>query len=159
MDLDITRLKSGIDSEILVDIKHSFSEEELKDTGILKLNDVSIKGNITINSADDYQLTLNIKGTMTLQCSLTLKPVEYPFNIKIDNNLTDLYEELGKINENVGNTLDILPIIWENILLEVPLKVTSSDLSDYKTHGDGWKVITGEEKNTNPELEKLKDLL
>ena len=40
------------------------------------------------------------------------------------------------------------------------MKVVSKDLSDMKTEGNGWKLIT-EKENTyiNPELAKLKDLL
>lgn len=159
MIIDIMRLKSGVDTEILIDTAYSFSEEELKDSGILKLDDVSIKGNIALNSADEYQLCLDITGTMVLPCSLTLKPVDYPFSIKIDNSLAELYEEMGKNEENIGNSIDILSIIWENILMEVPMKVTSSDLSDYKKSGDGWQVIDEVKPSTNPELEKLKDLL
>ena len=39
------------------------------------------------------------------------------------------------------------------------MRVISDDLSDFQVKGDGWKVITEEEPKTNPELEKLKDLL
>ena len=60
---------------------------------------------------------------------------------------------------NSKNSLDILPIIWENILMEIPMRVVSEDAEDVALSGDGWKFITGEEKTENSELSKLKDLL
>ena len=57
------------------------------------------------------------------------------------------------------NTIDIFPIIWENILMEIPIKVTSPD-ADKELSGDGWKFVTNDEglKVSNA-FDKLKDLL
>ena len=155
MNIDITRLKSGIDSSALIDLNYSFTKEQLKNTNILELNDVKIKGEIT-NGIDDYHIKLSIKGTMILPCSISLKPTKYPFSIEIDDDLKEILEENL---ENNQNSIDIFPIIWENILMEIPLKVVNEDLSDVKTEGEGWKFVTSKEERINPELEKLKDLL
>ena len=155
MNIDITRLKSGIDSNVLIDLNYSFTKEQLENTNILELNDVKIKGEIT-NGIEDYHLKLSIEGTMILPCSISLKPTKYPFSIEIDD---DLSEFLEKNLENNQNSIDIFPIIWENILMEIPLKVVNEDLSDVKKEGEGWKFITDKEERINPELEKLKDLL
>ena len=93
---------------------------------------------------------------MILPCSISLKPTKYPFSIEIDDDLSEFLEENL---ENNQNTIDIFPIIWENILMEIPLKVVNEDLSDVKKEGKGWKFITDKEERINPELEKLKDLL
>ncbi len=155
MNIDITRLRSGIDEYTNIDLNYSFSKEQLNNTGILELNDVSIKGQITKNF-DKLHLNLKIEGVMILPCSISLKPTKYPFSIQIDDDLANLLEDFDK---NEANTLDIFPIIWENILMEIPLKVVNDDLSDVKTEGDGWKFVTDKEERINPELEKLKDLL
>ena len=155
MIIDITRLRSGIDEYADIDINYSFSQEQLKNTGILDLNNVSIKGQITKNF-DKLHLNLKIEGVMILPCSISLKPTKYPFSIQIDDDLDNLLEDFDK---NEANTLDIFPIIWENILMEIPLKVVNDDLSDVKTAGDGWKFVTDKEERINPELEKLKVLL
>ena len=42
MNIDITRLKSGIDEYALIDLDYSFTLEQLKNTGILKLDHVKI---------------------------------------------------------------------------------------------------------------------
>ena len=155
MNIDITRLKSGIDSNVLIDLNYSFTKEQLENTSILELNDVKIKGEIT-NGIEDYHIKLSIKGTMILPCSISLKPTKYPFSIEIDDDLSEFLEENL---ENNQNSIDIFPIIWENILMEIPLKVVNEDLSDVKKEGEGWKFITDKEERINPELEKLKDLL
>ncbi len=155
MNVDITRLKSGIDSNVVIDLNYSFTKEQLENTNILELNNIKIKGEIT-NGIEDYHLKLSIEGTMILPCSISLKPTKYPFSIEIDDDLSEFLEENL---ENNQNTIDIFPIIWENILMEIPLKVVNEDLSDVKKEGKGWKFITDKEERINPELEKLKDLL
>lgn len=156
MIIDITNLNSENYKEI--DEVYSFSKEELENTDILKLDNVSIKGDITKNSLEELILNIIVKGTMVLPCAISLKPVNYDFEIEIDENLTEYSEENDKICKNNQKTLDILPIIWENILMEIPMRVVSDDLSDAITKGDGWELVT-EEKKVNPSLAKLKDLL
>ena len=141
MNIDITRLKSGIDEYALIDLDYSFTLEQLKNTGILKLDHVKIEGNIT-NHFRQLHLNVVIKCVMVLPCSISLKPTEYPFTIKIDD---DIIEKELENTRNSGNSIDIFPIIWENIVMEIPLKVVNDDLSDVKKEGNGWKFITDEE--------------
>ncbi|MBR1377305.1 MAG: DUF177 domain-containing protein [Bacilli bacterium] len=159
MEFDLKRLLNNIDKEILIDKTYSFDKEELKGTDIINLDNVSIKGNITKNNLNNLIINLEIKGIMVLPCSLTLVPVDYPFDINVDGNLEEMLEDLEEIDKKIENSLDILPIIWENILMEIPSKVVSPDAKDIELSGDGWKLIKEEEKRENPELAKLKDLL
>lgn len=155
LNIDITKLKSNLEEYTLIDLNYSFSKEQLENTNIIELNDLTVKGYITKN-IDNFHLKVNINGTMVLPCSISLKPTNYPFNIEIDE---DFEETLQKNLKNVENSIDIFQIIWENILMEIPLKVINEDLSDVKTEGEGWKFITDKEEKVNPALEKLKDLL
>lgn len=159
MEIDITRLKNNIDDIVEINDELDISKEIYKGTDIIELSKVNITGDITKNSIDGYELNINIQGKMILPCSLTLKPVDYPFDINVNGNIEELFEEIGEIYKKTQNSIDIFPIIWENILMEIPIKVTSSDLSDMPTSGDGWCLVTEEMSRSNPELEKLKDLL
>lgn len=159
MNIDITRLKSGIDSQVEIDMLYSFDKEMLKSTDILSLDNVSIKGYITSNSIDDYDLDVNVDGIMVLPSSLTLEPTDYKFSIKIEGNIDELLKEINETLKKNQNTIDILPIIWENILMEIPIRVVGEKNQNLQMEGDGWKFITEEEKKLNPELQKLKDLL
>ena len=76
----------------------------------------------------------------------------------IDDKLENILKEL-EIDKKIENTIDILPIIWENILMEIPMRVVSPNAKPEKLKGEGWQFITEQKGNVNPELEKLKDLL
>lgn len=154
MIIDITKLKSSIVDEIELDEK---IELDLSSTEIIELKDARIKGSI---SRDDISYYINavISGVMVLPCSITLKPVDVPFSTEISGNIEEMLEETEENVKKSEFTIDILPIIWENILMEIPMKVVSDDISDAKLEGDGWKVIEEDEPSLNPELQKLKDL-
>ena len=160
MHIDITRLKSGIDTFIYFNNEVLYNKELAKNTDLIDLKNTKIEGKITKDTLGNFYLDCKLDGIMILPCAVTLKPVDYHFSTEITGNIEDLYEEIDKNLKKSENSIDILPIIWENILMEMPMRVVSDDLSDAKTSGDGWKIITEEEKSyVNPEFEKLKDLL
>lgn len=96
MNIDITRLKSGIDSQVEIDMLYSFDKEMLKKTDIISLDNISVKGYITSNSIDDYDLDVNVDGIMVLPSSLTLEPTDYKFSIKIEGNIDELLKEINE---------------------------------------------------------------
>lgn len=162
MEYNLLRLKNGLDEFISIDEIYSFSKEELKGTDVISLNDVKVVGEITKDAIDELYLDINVRGTLVLPCAITLKPVNYPFDIKIEGNIDELVGENEKSVKKDENTLDILPIIWENILMEIPMRVVSKGAEEELSNleGNGWKVITEEDNGEiNPELAKLKDLL
>ena len=159
MNFDLTRLRNGIDKNVIVDENYSFSKEELEGTDISELNDLHVEGEISLNALDEIYLSLQATGTMIIPCAITLKPVSVPFDIIIEGDLSEIHEQSQEFEENYSNSLDILPIIWENILMEIPMRVVSPDADITNLKGDGWRVITEKEENVNPELSKLKDLL
>ena len=160
MVIDITRLKHGILEYIDIDENIDVTKFKLENTGILSLKEVKVNGTITKNNLDNYLLELKINGIMVLPCSITLKPVDYEFSAEIDGNIEEMLEEINEINKKTENTIDIFPIIWENILMEIPIKVTSPDAESKNLSGDGWRLVTDDEglKVSNA-FDKLKDLL
>ncbi len=160
MIIDLTRLKNGIDEYIEVDELVPFEQEYAQNTELIDLKNTMVKGTLYKDSTEQIILNIVLKGVMVLPCSITLKPVDYSFECSIHGSMEELYQEIDKNDKKYENSIDILPILWENILMEMPMKVVSDDLSDAKTEGEGWKLITEKEDTyINPELEKLKDLL
>ena len=159
MKYDLLRLLNNIDDEIVIDEVYTFDEESLKGTDIMKPLNVSVRGNLTKDNMNNIIIDVDIEGIMILPCSITLKEVEHPFCINVCGNVEEMLEEIDEIDKKIENTLDILPIIWENILMEIPSKVVSPDAENVELSGDGWKLIKEEERKENPELAKLKDLL
>lgn len=158
MNVDITKLNSNYVNALPVSFTYSFSEEELKGTDLIKLDAIKIEGEIK-TSHDDYEVLLEVSGTMVLPCAITLEPVEYPFIVQIDEYFNEFMEESLENGKKIENKLDIFPIIWENILMEIPTKVVSEKAKNSKLEGNGWKLITEEEEMKNHAFEKLNDLL
>ena len=146
MDIKLESLNSSVIDEILINEDISFNKEYLEDSDIIDLKDVHFEGKIYINSTDELILTGEIKGTMILEDSISLDNVEYKFASKVE-----------EILENNQNSIDILPILWQNIVLEIPLRYTVvKDYSNYS--GDGWKLISEKkESSNNPFLEFSKN--
>ena len=160
MQYDLIRLNNNIVKSIEVNEEYSFTQDELKGTDLLKLDDVKVEGEIIKNSLGNIELNLGVEGVMVLPCALTLKPVNYPFYIEICGEIEELMENFDEISTNFQNSIDILPIIWENILMEIPMRVVSEEAknSDIKKEGDGWKFVTEEEEKQSP-LSELLDFL
>lgn len=142
-----------LDQNKSIDIDTTCNFTNFEGTDIQKMTEVKVTGTITKDVADDYFISLEIKGTMTLPDSLTLDPVEYPFDINVEENLEEVAENFKKSDK----TIDILPIIWENILMEIPIRVTGKDSKALKTEGEGWSFVE-DSPSTNNSLAKLKDL-
>ena len=160
MNIDITPIKYK-NGEVVIDEVYSFDEIALQNTDMLSLSDIHVNGVIRSNVTGSYQISLTICGEMVLACAVTLKPVNYPFSIDVDGDVHELQQEIDENYEKMENSIDILPIIWENILMEIPLRVVSEEAKNAEIKGDGWRLITKRESvsEINPELEKLKDLL
>lgn len=161
MLIDLIKLKNNLIEEINLDFKYSFTKEELATSELIKLDDVLVQGSITKDSIDELVISMTISGVMVLPCAITLDPVDYPFLVNIEGELTQIMGEMNEKSRKIENAIDILPIVWENILMEIPMKVVSPNAENIKLEGNGWKLITELEDHNeiNPELAKLKDLL
>lgn len=128
----------------------SIPESYYQNTKVLELNDIKVDGCFSYEE-EEIHGKFDISGVMLLQDDISLEPVEYPFSISYD----DILDENLKNNQN---SLDLLEFLWENIVLEVPMKFTKvSNLDEF--HGDGWKLISEEDHQlaNNPFAELLKD--
>lgn len=118
--------------------------KEYTHTEIKRLDDVFVKGIISKEDYGDIHINLNISGKMLLVDSISLEDVFYPFSCEI----SEIMEESEKISDK---TIDITDILWQNIILEVPLRYTEvKDFSEFQ--GDGWKLVSEDERriSNNP---------
>ena len=137
MEIDLSSLYSRVEEFIEVDSFVTFDKEIYHHSDIVDLKNVWVNGTISFNESDELECNFKVKGDMVLEDSISLKEVLYPFSCEI-------CEKIEENEEIFENRLDILPILWENIVLEVPLKFTKEeDLSKFS--GDGWKIISEEE--------------
>lgn len=144
MNIDITKLRSNYEKLINIDEEINNITEGLEGTDIKKIKNLKINGYIDRDILDEYHIYLKIEGTLILECAITLKDVEYPISVEIDDNYEDLMAEIGENVKNITNSLDIWPIVWHNVLLVVPMRVVSPGAEVEITKGEGWKFIRSE---------------
>lgn len=162
MNINLTKLVTGLEDSISIDNTISISKDYLNKTDITDISDVKVNGLITSHDNNNFEINLNIKCNLVLTCSISLKPVDYKLDIEINEIIGENDENLEENNKIINNTIDLIPIIWQNIILEVPLKVVSPDIKPENISGDGWRFITDEEDIKNeidPRLEGLKKFL
>ena len=131
MRIDLRKLYSL--ASVDVDGTITFPEERLKSAGIIRLEDVSVHGKAIINYEDEIELDLDLSGKMYLPCAISLEEVEVPFATKIE-------EIIGENNINNNFYLDLSDILWENIVLEIPIKVVKEGVQLETSSGKGWSV-------------------
>ena len=155
MNIDLSLLHCNSVDDIDISGVYDIDSSYYKDTDVIRINPVDVKGKITRREDEDGELDdyieCTIKGSMIIPDSISLEELEYPFNIEYN----DILDKNDKKSENI---LDIFAFLWENILLEVPLQFTKvSDLSKFR--GDGWRLISEDDKNleNNPFEKLLKD--
>ena len=148
--MDIKELLDNKVSYIDIDNSYIIPKEYYTDTSIIDLSKVKVLGKLTYPSDDNLLLEIECTGSMTLEDSVSLEPVNYPFSFKISENVSERLE-------NDQFSLDIISILWENIVLEIPIRYSEvTNYDEYK--GDGWRVISEDEKKVNTN-NPFKDLL
>lgn len=149
MEIDLTSLNSDVITEVEIDTIVSFDSKYLEKSVIKRLDNIKVIGTISKDSSSDNILNASVTGQMLLEDSVSLEDVNYPFSIQIEE----------KIGENNENTIDIMDILWQNIILEIPLKFTN--VQDYsKFQGEGWKLVSEDElKVENNPFNELDSIL
>ena len=138
-----------------VDIPKEFYEK----TDVLEVSPVDLEFEIYQDGNQDDVLFLKAQGKFTLEDARTLEPVFYPFQLEMNEKIAENNEVFEKNFENSKNTLDIMAILWENIVLEIPISFTVSDTLEKEDEEHGWTV--GEEKKDelDPRMAPLLGLL
>ena len=164
MNIDLTKLITSYLEEIEVAIDVVIPEELIVGSQVRKLKDVKFIGFITKLCDGDYQISGKLSGIMVLPDDLTLEDVDVDFLSEIEENFSETCKLEEKNLEIVQNRLDITKFLWQNILVEIPLKVVSEKNRGMTLEGKGWRLITEEElelekSNNSPfsELNKMFD--
>ena len=141
-----------------IDADVTLSKELYKNADILDLQNVHIMGNVKYDYENHLVLELQVKGEFQLEDAITLEPIVYPFTCEVEEKLENISEYCGKFYEKSKNTLDISEILWENIVLEIPISATNSSSEDLTLQGEGWELVNENKKKIDPRLEKLTEL-
>lgn len=133
MKIDLRKLyalnKLSIDEEVII------PEEYYKNAGVRSLSKVKVNGDVTVNYEENIELHLNVSGEFIIPCAITLDDVIVPFNTFIE-------EEIDQNKLNDEFFLDLLDVLWENIVLEIPVRVVKEGVKSEDLHGEGWELVT-----------------
>ena len=164
MNIDLTKLVTSYTEEIEVSGDVNIPDNMFLGTDVRALRDVKFWGSIIKLCDGDYQISGNLSGIMVLPDDITLEDVDVKFNSEIEESFSEFCKPEEKNLEIIQNRLDITEFLWQNILVEIPLKVTSEKSTGISLKGDGWRLITEEElekekSNNSPfsELSKMFD--
>ena len=138
--------KINIDNDINIPL------ELIEESDIRKLSNVHFTGSLSKLVDDTYELTGTITGTMIIPDNITLEDYTYDFTSEIE-------EKIEETRVNYQKTLDITEDLWQNILVEIPLYAVNDKNKDIKLEGDGWRLISEDDINTNNDNNPFKDLL
>lgn len=100
-----------------------------------------------------------VKGSMILQDAITLEEIDYPFEIHINEVIDENNENLQDNSLNLTNTLDIMSFLWQNIVLEVPIRVKKEENEDISLKGEGWELVDENTKKVDPSMSPFAALL
>lgn len=135
MKIDLRKLyalnKLSIDEEVVI------PEEYYKNAGVRSLSKVKVNGDVTVNYEENIELHLSVSGEFIIPCAITLDDVIVPFNTFIE-------EEIDQNKLNDEFFLDLLDVLWENIVLEIPVRVVKEGVKSEDLHGEGWELVTKE---------------
>lgn len=140
--------KINIDSDV------SIPGELLKTSTIRRLNNIHFIGYIDKLVDDSYELSGTLSGTMIIPDDITLEDFEYNFTSEIEENIDET-------RINFQKTIDITEDLWQNILVEIPLKAVNEKNKNIKLEGDGWRLISEDElaSTKNNPLSSLEEIL
>ena len=141
---------------IIIDDTVSFGEEFIKNTPIQKLDNVKVKGRAYYSVTNEIIFECKVDGSFVLLDAMDLEPFDYPFSFEISEILSESDDEKDK---NELKTLDIMDILWQNIVLEVPISARAHPEKKYNLEGEGWELLDEERKKLDPRLAPLLELL
>jgi uncharacterized protein len=130
---------------------------------IIDVSPVHVKGRVDFSSSQ-IVFHLHVTGSLVLPCSRTLVEIQFPFDIQTTETFllnADWLDGDGDFHTLEGDTLDLLPILEENILVEIPMQVFAEDVAEdaprAPSKGQDWQVIEEVEKTekVDPRLASL----
>jgi len=149
MKYAIAQLKKNMHQDNTIDATLDFTDYIPDNEDILAIAPTTVKGAFFVEDDDAIAFELNIKTTLTMACARTLKPVEVPIDLSVEELFT--HDEDDEYRQIDGLSIDLLPIIWSNIYLDKPMRVIHPDaesMNDFEAE---------ESPKVNPQLKDLKN--
>jgi len=131
MKIDLRKLY-GLKS-LLIDESIKIPQELYTKMNVRSMSEVLVKGSISVNYENNIDLDLNLSGNFIMPCSITFEDVKVPFNCNVQSEILE-----NELNDDFY--LDLLDILWENIVLEIPFNVIKEGAEIKCLQGEGWEL-------------------
>ena len=102
--------------------------EFTKNSDIVKISPVEVVGDFEVYEGNEFVFYMEIKTTITMLCAITLEEIDVELDFDIEETLSTVKNDDFILID--GITIDLLPIIWSNIILEKPMRVVSENAYD-----------------------------
>ncbi|MGD9604632.1 MAG: DUF177 domain-containing protein [Bacilli bacterium] len=127
MKWSLQQLHKFLDRPFYFETTYDFSLEISNFEYVLAISEIKVNGKGQHLFDDRFSFELHIVGNMTLEDSRTLEPVIYPIDYTITEVFdTQMYDDDSRLIEK--NTIDLRPIVWEDIYLEKPIRVVKEEI-------------------------------
>ncbi len=130
---------------------------------LIEIKNVNVSGTGTFNEHDQkVYIDVKVTGIFIVPCALSLEPVDYPFESESTEVFTFVKPNVDEEEHKaIGDTIDLTPVIFQNIIMEIPMRVVKPGI-EVATEGKGWSLVSDQEEIDNleiidPRLAKLKD--
>lgn len=110
-----------------------FSEEAQNVEDILNIGITLVEGTITRVDEDIFKCQYHLQVKLVLACSLTLEPVDYVIDITQEDLIGYPNDDNDDVIEITNNTINLRNIIWDNILVNIPIRIVREDAYDILT--------------------------
>ncbi|WP_409305316.1 YceD family protein [Peribacillus sp. SCS-155] len=163
MKWTISQLQKFRDRDLQIDETVDVSGIKERDKQIRDVSPINVTGRADISAAK-VTFHLHLAGHFILPCSRTLVDVKYPIDIDTTETFLLKADQFDQEDDDVtvvkGDVVDLIPVIQENLLLEIPMQVFCEDVSTDEAapqSGKDWAVVTEEEnkRKVDPRLAKL----
>ncbi|WP_147531905.1 YceD family protein [Bacillus marasmi] len=162
MKWTISQLQKYRNKDLTIDETIQIDDLSKVDPSIRAVSPMHITGRADISSTR-VTFHFKLKGHLVLPCSRTLVDVNYPISVETTEtfllNASD-FETDEEIHQVKGDVIDLMPIIEELLLLEVPLQVFCEDVKTGEgapQSGKDWEVVQEQDqvKKVDPRLAGL----
>jgi uncharacterized protein len=158
----LSQLQKYRNKDFLIDEIVRVDEIIQDDPTIREVSPMHITGRGDIDSTK-VTFHLKIEGYLILPCSRTLVDVNLPINVETTETFLlqgSVYETEEEAFQVKGDVVDVMPIIQEILLLEVPMQVFCEDVNHEEAapqSGKDWEVVNEEDqsKKIDPRLAGL----
>ena len=127
MKWSVSQLRKLTTNPYHFSLEIDFSNEAEQVEDIQSIGIALVEGTISRVDDDIFRCTYHLKVELVLSCSLTLEPVNYSMNFEQEDLIGYANENYDDVVEISGNTVDLKAIVWDNIIVNIPIRIVRDD--------------------------------